>query len=281
MPITKSLRPYYVLGTVIVVLLAVAAGAGLVVPDLYKGYLTPGLITFQFIQDSVTLLVALGMIPAMIATSRGSLRGLVLWAGLLVFVPYYYAFFAFGLTYNFCYPLYLALVGLGAWSLAGLLTGVDLPAFTRHIEPRMPVRFIAIVLAMPLLLAPLWIAIMTKSIATRQIEPTALVLPLDLCFLIPACAYAAVQVWRHRPIGYLLSGVLLVKATISGILLGMGELQKFVLGQGMAVEQFAMWLFLSVAGLIALVLYLRHLGAAVHTPSEAVPSGRPGTADAA
>jgi hypothetical protein len=272
MPTTKSLRPYYVLGTLIAVLLAAAAGTGLVLPDLYKGYLTPGLVTFQFIQDSVTLVVALAMIPAMIATRRGSLRGLVLWIGLLVFVPYYYAFFAFGLTYNFCYPLYVALVGLGAWALAGLLTGVDLPAYPRHIAPRMPVRFIAIVLGMPLLLAPLWIAIMAQSVARRQIEPTALVLPLDLCFLIPACAYAAFQVWRRRPIGYLLSGVLLVKATISGILLGLGELQKLLLGQGMAVEQFAMWLFLAVAGLIALVLYQRHLGAAGPAPFEKTQS---------
>jgi hypothetical protein len=36
----KSLRPYYAMGVLIAALLAVAAGAGLLEPGIYEGYLS-------------------------------------------------------------------------------------------------------------------------------------------------------------------------------------------------------------------------------------------------
>jgi hypothetical protein len=256
---TKSLRPYYLMGILIVGSLALAAGMGLLRPAIYEGYLSEGLIAFQFLQDALTLLLAIALIPLMYLTARGSLRAFVVWGGILVFVPYYYAFFAFGLLYNALYPVYLALVGLGTFSLIGLLIGVDLPAFAQRAKNNMPVHLIAVVLAMPLLLVPLWVAMMLQGIRTQQVQETALVIVMDLCFLIPACAYSAAQIWRRRPVGYLLAGPLLCKAVLSGVLLGAGELQKQLSGQPMALEQFAMWVFLTFAGSIALGFYLRNL----------------------
>jgi hypothetical protein len=254
-----SLRPYYLMGALIAALLIVTAAAGLLIEGLYRPFLSEPIVAFQFFQDLISLLFVPLLVAAMYLTSRGSPRAFVIWNGLLVYVAYYYAFYAFGFVYTVFYPLYLVLVGLATYSLIGLLTGVDLEAFRARVDERMPVRFIGVVLGTAVLFVPIWLGMMVQRIAARQPAETGLVFVFDLCFLIPAIAFAAVQVWRRRPSGYLLSGVLLIKATVSGLLLTGGEFLKMQRGLPPALDQLAMYVFLGVAGLLGLVLYMRNL----------------------
>jgi hypothetical protein len=272
-----SLRPYYMLGMLIALLLAVTAGAGLLIEGIYRPFLSETIVAFQFFQDFVSLLVAPLLLAAMFLAGRGSLRAFIVWAGLLVYVAYYYAFYAFGFVYTAFYPLYLALVGLASASLIGLLAGVDREAFQAHVDERMPVRFIGGVLGTAALFVPIWLGMLGQRIAAQRPEETDLVFVLDLCFLIPATVFAAVQVWRRRPVGYLLSGVLLVKATMSGLLLTGGELLKMQLGLPPALDQLAMYVFLGVAGSLGLAGYLRNLHDRPAQPAhrQALPDGRP------
>jgi hypothetical protein len=262
-----SLRPYYLMGTLIAALLAITAAAGLLVEGLYRPFLSDRIVAFQVLQDLVSLLVAPLLLAAMVGTGRGSIRAFVVWAGLLVYTVYYYAFYVFGFVCTVYYPLYLALVGLAAASLIGLLTGVDLGRFRAHVGVGMPVRLIGMVLATTLLFVPIWLSMLARSIAAQQPAETDLVLVLDLCFLIPACLVAAVQVWRRRPLGYLLSGPLLIKATISGILLSAGEVQKVLRGLPPTPEELAMYLFLAAVGAISVMGYIANLH---DRPGEAV-----------
>ena len=83
---------------------------------------------------------------------------------------------------------------------------------------------------------------------------------LDLAFLIPACTFAAVQLWQRRPLGYLLGGALLIKAPVSGVLLAVMTLRAAQIGSSFAMEEMGMYLFLAIVGSLALGFYLRHLG---------------------
>jgi hypothetical protein len=274
-----SLRPYYVMGAVIAALLAITGGAGVLVEGLYRPFLSEPLVAFQFWQDLVSLLFAPLLVAAMVRTARGSVRAFVIWTGLLVYTLYYYAFYVFDFVYTAYYPLYLALVGLAAYSLIGLLTSVDPCRFCTHVGQAMPVRLIGGVLGTTLLFVPIWLIGVAQSIARQQPGETDLVFVFDLPFLIPACVVAAVQVWRRRPLGYLLSGPLLVKAVASGVLLTGGELLKLQRGLPLAIEQLAMYLVLAVVGGAGLALYLRHLhmdqGAAARCETTLRPMGQP------
>lgn len=254
-----SLRPYYLMGSLIAAFLVVTAAAGLLVEGLYQPFIRPELLVGLPVQDAVSLLSAPLLLAAMYFTGRGSLRAFVLWAGLLVYVTYYYAFYVFGFAYTPFYPLYLAMVGLGTYSLIGLLTGANLETLSDHVRDRMPVRFIAVVLGSALLFVPLWLSLILQAIRTQQAIGADLVFVLDLCFLIPAMTFSAVQIWKRRPVGYLLSGVLLLKATLSGVLLTLGSLRQMQLGFQVAVEEMGMYVFLALAGLSALLLYMRNL----------------------
>jgi hypothetical protein len=247
------------MGGLIALLLGITAGAGVLDNSLYRPFLDQTLVDFQFFQDLVSLAFAPLLVVAMVYTSRGSRRAFVLWAGLLVYVAYYYAFYGFGFVYTFYYPLYLALMGLAFYSLMGLLAGVDRRAFSRAVNPKMPVRLIAVVLGMTALFIPIWMGMILQAIRTHQQQATDLVFVLDLPYLIPACLFAAFQVWRRRPVGLLISGPLLFKAATSGLLLTGGEILKMQRGLPPALDQLSMYLFLAVVGLTGLVRYLRNI----------------------
>jgi hypothetical protein len=256
----KSLRPYTIMGSLIAPLLVITAGAGVFIKDLYAPFVsTPGFVAALWVQDLVSLLAAPVLVAAMVWTRRGSRRALVVWCGVLVYTIYYYAFYVFGYTYTVFYPLYLALMGLGVYSLIGLLVGIDLAAFGAGVDAKMPVRTLAIILLVALLFVPLWGSILAHDIQVQQPRVTALVFVLDLCFLLPAITIAAVQLWQRRPFGYLLSGMLLIKAAVSGILLAVSTIWAAQLGMPLAVEELGMYLFLTIAGSAGVFFYMRHL----------------------
>ena len=263
----KSLRPYTIMGGLIALLLAITAGAGLFAKEFYSPFITrPGLVVALYVQDAVSLLAAPLLVAAMWGTRRGSRRALVVWGGVLVYTVYYYAFYVFGNVYNVAYPLYLALMGLGVYSLIGLLAGVNLPVFAAGVAGKLPVRALAVILLVALLFVPLWGSMIVQDIRAQQPRDTALVFVLDLCFLLPALAIGAVQLWQRRPFGYLLSGILLIKAAASGILLTVSTLWAVQLGvMPLPLEELGMYLFLTVAGSAGVVLYMRCL----HKPTAA------------
>lgn len=256
-----TLRPYVIMGILIVSALVIVTIGGLVDPSIYAPFIQSDTMRAGLpVQDAAFLLVAPLLGIVMFLARRGSRRALVVWAGLLLSVAYYYAFYVFGFVYTLYYPLYLALVGLSFYSLLGLLAGVDLPDFAGRIAAGMPVRLLAVILGITLLFVPLWLLMIWQGIQTQEVGEAALVYALDLAFLIPAMLLGAVQIWRRRPVGYLLGGVLLVKAAFSGILLTAGSLLQIALGFSVGPD-FAMYVFLLVAGLAGLLLYLRHVRA--------------------
>jgi hypothetical protein len=230
------------------------------VPNLYSPFITsPSMVAGLFVQDFVSLLAAPFLVAAMVWTQRGSRRALVVWCSVLVYTAYYFSFYVFDNVYNVLYPLYMALLGLSVYSLGGLLVNVRLPVFAAGVDAKMPVRTLSIILLIALLFVPLWGAMIVQDIQAQQPRPVALVFVLDLCFLLPAIAIAAVQLWQRRPLGYLLGGILLVKAAVSGILLAVSTLWGAQLGHIFAIEELGMYFFLSLAGSAGVYFYFRHL----------------------
>jgi hypothetical protein len=248
------------MSAVLAFLLAVAAGTGVFVPNLYAHFITePAMLAGLWIQDLFSLLAIPILAGAIWGTQRGSRRAFVVWCAVLVFVGYYYSFYVFGYIYTVLYPLYLAILGLSIYSLIGLLAGANLREFAAGVDARMPVRVLAVILLSALLFVPLWAGLLLHDIQAQQPRVTALVFVLDLCFLLPALTIAAVQVWQRRPFGYLLAGILLIKAAVSGILLTASTLYGAPLGLPLIVEELAMYCVLTFAGLTGVYLYMRHL----------------------
>lgn len=118
----RNAFPLALMGWTLAILLAAAAIPGVFARDFYEPWLgRRGLVPAQcLVQDLAALLLAPVLALAIARALRGSARALVAWGGILVFSLYYYSFYGMDKLYTPLYPAYLAIMGLGAWSLVAL-----------------------------------------------------------------------------------------------------------------------------------------------------------------
>jgi hypothetical protein len=193
----------------LVVLLALAsvaaAGATLLVPDLLAG---PAAMKGS--AKGTAFVVALGAVPLMVLAFRravaGSLPALALTAGAAAYLVYNAVLLLFATPFNRAFPLYVAVLGLGIWCLAGM--AVELwHRGARLVRPgnRGPAAFLLVVVSLNTLawgtrLVPALVSDDPRSMLDGTGLTTNPVYVQDLAFWLPAIAWVAVGMWRaHGP----------------------------------------------------------------------------------
>jgi hypothetical protein len=191
--------------------------AGLFVAGFYR-LVNPVLLPGSYGQDWMSLAAVPALMWAARSATRRSLRGRVVWLGLLTYYLYAYALYAFGPQYTALYPLYVAIVGLSAFALVMVSLSLDISALYRHLRDQLATRWIITLFgAIVISLAPVWLAMMMSAIRAGKPSPFAAIHVLDLAFVFPTLIVAAVGLWRHRPWSYALTGPLLILgATMMG-----------------------------------------------------------------
>ncbi len=213
------------LSALIVVLAVPAHLTGLLVPSVYRD---PAAVLPQNLgTDLVTLCVGIPLLAlTTVALRRRSVRARVLWLGALGYLAYAYGMYALGVRWNPFFLVYVALFGLSLFALIIGLVETDADAIRASVAGRAPVRSVATYLMLiAVLVAAIWLAEEVGALlrgtvppSVLQFEaPTSIVHVFDLGIVLPTMALAAVMLLRGRPWGYVLAGVLLVKATTIGL----------------------------------------------------------------
>ena len=173
--------------------------------------------------DAVTLFLA---VPALLLTlplvARGSFRGRLFALGILAYLFYQYLMYAVAWAFG---PLFLPFVAIYAGSLVALLwigSSIGLAGLADRFSdgfPRLGVAILCAVVALALML--MWLARILGALqhgvdGVLLGQTTLVVQALDLGLIVPAALFAGIAVWRRRPIGYLLSSALVVKAAAMG-----------------------------------------------------------------
>jgi hypothetical protein len=258
------------------VLLAIAAGSGLLVPGLYHG--SPYFTTQAVAQDLVSLAVGL---PFLIATAVratcGSLRARLLWLGGLIYLVYTYAIAALEVRFNALFLVYVALLGCSLYALIGGLVTTDLPAVKASFSEKASVKPVSVYLGvLAILFYGLWLSEVIPALiagATPQSvidngTPTNAVHVLDMAWVLPAMGIAAVALWLQRPLGYALAAallsfvVLLALAILSMVLFLMRDGHPVVVPQ---VVVFA-GLFMTSLGMLTWFMRSMQPGASLSRP---------------
>lgn len=201
----------------IVLLLAIAAGGGVLINELYRD--GPGLVAQAKGQDLISLFVVLPvLIITAILASRGSLKARFIWLGGLVYLVYTYASFAFALQYNPFFLVYIALLGCSLYTLIGSLATLDLSGVMTRCPEKAPFKAISIFLAiLAFLFYSLWLSELIPALLTGKVPqsildtgtPTNVIHVLDMAWILPAFVITAVSLWRKHPLGYSFAGILL------------------------------------------------------------------------
>lgn len=137
-PSTADTGVSFQVSTVIALLLAVAAGAGLFVHGVYRNN---AFATAAFRgSDLVSLVVAVPtLLVSAVLARKGSRRAHLVWLGTLGYVAYTYIY-TFGIAFNRLFLVYLALLSLSVFAIVRSVVALDAQDIARRFGERTPVR---------------------------------------------------------------------------------------------------------------------------------------------
>ena len=262
MPTIKTARSLSIL---IAVLAALEALGGLFLPGLYHDNL---FVTSAWKgNDLVTLVIAapLLLVATMLA-GRALGRATLIWAGMLDFMLYNYAFYLFAASFNWFFLLYVALFGLSIYALIFTLVSLDTLGIARRFSDQTPRGWIAgYMLLVAVGLSLVYIAQSLGYIFTGALpgiiattgHPTSIVFALDMTLVIPFFVLGAIWLLQRKPWGYVLAGVALVKGPLYTLVLTVDSLWGWKAGVPNVAAEIPLWSTLTVLGLVAAALLFR------------------------
>lgn len=257
-------RSELVLSAAIALLAVPVHLAGLFAPGLYRD--PAALLPQNLGTDLVTLSIGIPLlVVGAIASRGGSLRGRLVWLGALGYLAYAYGMYALGVRWNPLFLAYLTLFGLSFFALTTGLVRTDAARIRDAAHGRAPARSVAAYLiGIAVMVAALWLgeevgAVLHGTVPPSVVQfeaPTNIVHVFDLGIVLPAFVLAAVMLLRDRPWGYVLAGVLLVKASTIGVWVAVMIWLSAQRGFGSPAAYTAFFLALTLGGIVLSWLYV-------------------------
>lgn len=204
-------RLWFWLSSAAALLAAAGSVVGLLAADSIYGGETTALADAAVAQDIVDLVIVAPVLAVLAWCARqGSLQAYLGWLGCLAFVVYNFAIFAFSIHFGPLFPVWVAVLGLSVFSLAGGLSALDTGAVKAHFSPRstaLPGWFLMVVATV---FALLWLSEIVPDLISGDPSrsasdwkiPTNPVHVLDLAFFLPAAFASGLLLLRRHPLGY-------------------------------------------------------------------------------
>lgn len=220
-------------------------------------------------QDVVTLFLGVPLLAAGAKlNSRGSLRGQLLLAGGLGYFLYTYASMSFLTAFNPMYLIYVALFSLSLYGFILALTRMDPNEVARAVAVSFPRRAITIYfVVVAAFLSLIWLGLVIPAMLTFTAPPglestvTMVIQSMDLGVIVPAAIITAIFLWRHRPWGYTLAAVVLVKFLSMGAALIAMIISMAMAGVNVDAVQAGLFVLISASGIVLAVMMLRSIPA--------------------
>lgn len=161
---------------------------------------------------------------------RGSLRGTLLFVGMLASFLYKYLLWSFDWAYNPLYLIYVALFSLSLWTLVLVLSDLDGEQLRAAIGPRFPVRTLTTFsFAVGGLLLLKCLGEIVPTILSNTLPPAAtgyytlVDQGLDLGLVTPFCVMTGIFLRKRESLGYVLSTSALMLSLMIGLSVITGE----------------------------------------------------------
>ncbi len=208
------------------VLAAVGSVLGLSMPGRLYGQETSEMVIAVLAQDLVNLfLVAPLMLILAVYARRGSLRSGLCLIGFLAFTVYNYAIYAFSIHFGPLFLIWVVVLGLSTFALAGSLAALNTPDVDTRFggtAVRSPGWLLIIV---AVLFTLLWLSEIVPDLVSGRNStsardwdvPTNPVHVLDLAFFLPAVGVVGVFLLRGHRIGYVAAPGALVWVVLTSL----------------------------------------------------------------
>ena len=227
--------------------------------------------------DWVTLVVAVPLlIIAIIFAVRGSIRGLLLWLGVLGYASYNYAYYLFGAALNAFFPLYLAALVLSVVTLILSLSRIDASAVAASFRSKTPVRLIGGYLVfVGVGLASVWLIMWAAYVfagTPTPIEPELfkVVAAIDISIIVTSLVFGGVLLWRRHAWGYVVAATAGILGALYLLVLAVNSFVAIYRGTAEGPGELPVWGTLAVLTAGAALLLLANVRS-----ERARPTGTP------
>jgi hypothetical protein len=252
-------RIIIIASALIAVLAVVASGAGLFMNGLYNNDTKSGAAQEQG-NDLVTLVLCVPLfVVSTYYAAKGSLRGRLVWTGMVFYFLYVYAMMAFLSAYNQLFLAYVAAFSLSLYTFAYSMLTLDVEAVKQSFAGA-PTRAAAgFMFLIVVAVSAMWLGMIMPSLisgerpAALETYTTLVVQALDLGVIVPMSLITGVLLLQKKAWGYALASLIFVK----GITLGTAVLSMALFmslnGVEVVLPQVIMFVVL-VLGALALAI---------------------------
>lgn len=203
LPVRNGLALMYASSLIIALMMAAVSLVGLL--NQSEIYPEKELIQAFLANDVANLVIGLPiLIGSMWLARRGKLLGLLFWPGALFYVLYNYLVYVFGMPLNWAWLLYLTLVMLSGYTMAGLVASIDGELIQGRLSSAVPERVAGgVLVGLGTLLLLRVIAVLVDALVSQTLLPKTEIALLVTDFLIaPASIIGGVLLWRRLALGY-------------------------------------------------------------------------------
>lgn len=260
-------RTLHRLTRVLACVMVAQAGLGLAFREQYRD--VAWITATWFGNDWFTLIVAAPVLLVALAWARqGSIRGYLLWVGLLGYGVYNYAYYLLGAALNAFFPLYVAGCVLSVTALILVLSRLNVTAIASDFSPTTPVRAVGgYLIVVGLGLAGVWLTLWAAHVFAGRPTPARpevfkLVAALDLTMMAIPLVAAGVLLWGRHPWGYVLSSLTGIQSALYLMVLSVNSLVAVKQGLAQAPGELPVWGPLAVGTAAAMLVLLAHAGPA-------------------
>lgn len=237
-----------------------AAVSGLVVPSLYRPMTADALMPGVAGQDLLTVLAATGVSLCLLGVRRGAERLWLVWVGLVGYLLYAYALYAFERIYNPLFLVYVAILGLSVYSLIVFFRAADLKTVRATPDPAPPRTATgAFLLGLVALFVVMWLSMLVPALAARTPPDGSAIFVLDLAFFLPLLVIEGALLLRGSALGDALAIPVLVKLTTLGASVLLGTLLQPMYGVAIRVADVLVYGAMAFAPVVALIPFLRRI----------------------
>ena len=247
----EKMKVPYILSAALAALMVVQSVLGLIFPGQYRDVEWIRLAWLG--NDWVTLVVVAPLLVAsLLLARRGSVRGLLLWLGMLGYGAYNYAYYMLGAALNAFFPLYIVPLVLSVVTLILALARTGAVNVAASFRPKTPVRIVGgylVFVAVGLTFAwmGMWVAYVFAGQST-PIEPEAfkLIAALDITIMVTALAIGGVLLWRRNAWGYIVAAIAGIQGSLYLLVLSTNSVVAILRGLAEAPGQLPEWGTLAV-----------------------------------
>lgn len=170
-------------------------------------------------QDMVTLFLGIPLLLfSLLLFRRGSLRGQFILTGTLGYFLYTYISYTFLLNFNHFFLIYVFLMSISFFAFILAMMSFDIANLENHFSKKLPVRWIGgFLIFMGIMVLFMWLGRIGPALIHGtfpeglEISTTLVIQALDLGFVVPTAILAGIFAIKKKPIGYLLSSIIIVK----------------------------------------------------------------------